>query len=144
VHLTALGHSYGSLTTGLALRPGTPVDDVVFFGSPGIGTSDVRELGLQPGRVHVVEARRDAVADLAAFGTDPNQLDGVTGLSARAAVVDGRRLSESTGHSSYLTAGSTSQYGIAAVVAGRPELALHDDGSGAGDWFTRSPSWLRR
>jgi hypothetical protein len=144
VHLTALGHSYGSLTTGLALGPGTPVDDVVLFGSPGIGTSDVRELGLQPGRVNVVEARRDAVADLAAFGPDPNQLDGVTGLSAREAVVDGRRLSGSIGHSSYLSPGSTSQYGIAAVVAGLPELAPRDDGSGVGDWLNRPAPWLRR
>ena len=35
-HLTALGHSYGSLTTGYALQhDGTGVDDAVLFGSPG-------------------------------------------------------------------------------------------------------------
>lgn len=37
-HLTAIGHSYGSLTTGLALQdPGNHgVSDAVFYGSPGI------------------------------------------------------------------------------------------------------------
>ncbi|WP_313675067.1 alpha/beta hydrolase, partial [Mycolicibacterium sp.] len=35
-HLTAIGHSYGSLTTGLALQRSTHVDDAVFYGSPGV------------------------------------------------------------------------------------------------------------
>ena len=36
--LTALGHSYGSTTTGYGLQhEGTGVDRAVFFGSPGIG-----------------------------------------------------------------------------------------------------------
>ena len=137
-HLTALGHSYGSLTTGLALQEGTGVDDVVFFGSPGIGTGDVGDLGLRPGRVFVSEARWDGVADLAAFGGDPNQLDGATGLSAAESVIDGVRRQESTGHSDYLTEGSTSQYAFAAVVAGRPDLAPRDDHFGLTDalWWT--------
>jgi hypothetical protein len=48
-HITALGHSYGSLTTGLALQdpgPGQPVDDAVFYGSPGINADDESDLGL--------------------------------------------------------------------------------------------------
>jgi hypothetical protein len=143
-HLTALGHSYGSLTTGLALGPGTVVDHVVFFGSPGIGTSDVTALGLPAGRVHVVEARQDVVADLARFGNDPNQLDGVVTLSAEAAVVDGRRLTESVGHSSYLADGSTSQYAMAAVVAGQAHQAPRDNGQGLGDRLqTPPPRWLQ-
>ena len=37
-HVTALGHSYGSLTTSLALQEkGGGVDDAVFYGSPGLG-----------------------------------------------------------------------------------------------------------
>jgi hypothetical protein len=132
-HLTALGHSYGSLTTGLALQRGTGVDDVVFFGSPGIGTEDVDDLGLRPGRVFVLEARRDVVGDLGSFGSDVNALDGVIGLSAERAVVAGVALEESVGHSAYLGNGTTSQYGIAAVVAGAPELAPRDGGRGLGD-----------
>jgi hypothetical protein len=131
-HLTALGHSYGSLATGLALQRGTGVDDVVFFGSPGIGTDDVGDLGVRPGRVFAVEARNDPVADLSSFGTDVNLLGGVTVLSAAREVVDGVELSESVGHSAYLRNGTTSQYAIAAVVAGTPGLAPRGSGSSSG------------
>ncbi|MEX2290593.1 MAG: alpha/beta hydrolase [Mycobacteriales bacterium] len=132
-HLVALGHSYGSLTTGIALQQGTGVDDVVFLGSPGIGTDDVRNLGLRAGHVFVIEARRDPVADLAAFGADPNQLAGVTVLSAAREIIDNEARAESLGHSQYLTQETSSQYGIAAVVAGVPERAPLDGGSGGGD-----------
>lgn len=132
-HVVALGHSYGSLTTGLALQHGTGVDDVVFFGSPGIGTGDVQDLGVRPGGVFVVEARRDPVADAAAFGPDPNRLDGVVGISAARETVDDTALAESVGHSQYLHPDTASQYGIAAVVAGVPERVPRDSGSGVGD-----------
>lgn len=137
-HLTALGHSYGSLTTGLALARGTGVDDAVFFGSPGIGTDDVTDLGLRPGRVFVAEARWDGVGDLGAFGGDPNQLDGVTGLQTSGSVVDRVERAASTWHSSYLDEGTTSQYGFAAVVAGLPHLAPREDHFGVTDalWWT--------
>lgn len=138
-HLTALGHSYGSLTTGLALQRGTGVDDAVFFGSPGLGTSDVTDLGLRPGRVYVSEARNDAVADLAVFGSDPNQIDGVVGLSAAQSIIDNVTRQESTGHSSYLAEDSTSQYGIAAVVAGQPDRVPQDSGFGLGDVLQWEP-----
>ena len=38
----------------------------------------------------------------------------------------------------YLPDDTTSQYGMAAVVAGLPELVQHDDGFGLGDtlWWT--------
>lgn len=143
-HLTALAHSYGSLTTGLALQRGTGVDDAVFFGSPGLGTSEVTDLGLRPGHAYVIEARNDPVADLAYFGIDPNQLGGITGLAAQERDVDGVRLSESTGHSQYLVEGSTSQYAMAAVVAGLGDQAPRDDGKGFGDWLaTPLPEFLR-
>jgi hypothetical protein len=120
------------LTTGLALQRGTGVDDVVFFGSPGIGTDDVGDLGVRSGRVFAVEARNDPVADLSSFGTDVNLLGGVTVLSAAREVVDGVELSESVGHSAYLRNGTTSQYAIAAVVAGTPGLAPRGSGSSSG------------
>jgi len=61
------------LSTGLALRQDNGVDDVVFFGSTGVGAHDVSELRLRPGRVFVAEARNDPVADRASFGTDPTR-----------------------------------------------------------------------
>jgi hypothetical protein len=142
-HLTALGHSYGSLTTGLALQRGTGVDDAVFFGSPGIGTNDIDDLGLRAGRTYVVEARQDAIADLAAFGIDPNQLHGITGLSAAREIIDGVERAESVGHSAYLTDDTTSQYGIAAVVAGVGGRAPRDDGRGIGDVLATPVPWAQ-
>jgi Alpha/beta hydrolase len=110
-HLTALGHSYGSTTTGLALRQDTGVGDAVFFGSPGIGTSHIGDIQVPAGHSYYVEARNDPVADLGRFGIDPSHLEGLGGLSAHETTLpDGRALTESTGHSQYLRERSTSQY----------------------------------
>jgi len=133
-HLTALGHSYGSLTTGYALQQAVGVDDAVLFGSPGIGTDHVDALHVPAGHTGVVEASWDPVADLGWFGDDPNRLDGVTGLSARAATLpDGTGSGGSVLHAQYLTPGSTSQYNIAATVAGLPDQRIPDPGIGVGD-----------
>ncbi|MFF0816137.1 alpha/beta hydrolase [Rhodococcus sp. NPDC003318] len=136
VHLTALGHSYGSTTAGLALQRGdTGVDDAVFFGSPGLGTDHVDDLGLGPGHVYVAEASGDAVADLAAYGRDPNRLRGVTNLSTATA----GGLEGSTGHSEYLAAGTLSRHNIAAVVGGVPERIVAGTDAGLGDRIPGAP-----
>jgi len=132
-HLTALGHSYGSTTTGIALQQQTGVDSAVVFGSPGLGTSHVEDLDVPDGQVFRIEARRDPVADLGNFGIDPTYVDGITGLSAREETLDGTTYQESTGHSAYLSDDTTSQHNIAAVVAGAPDRMVLDDGRGAGD-----------
>ncbi|WP_158372630.1 alpha/beta hydrolase [Cellulosimicrobium cellulans] len=132
-HLTALGHSYGSTTTGIALQQQTGVDSAVVFGSPGLGTSHVEDLHVPDGQMFRIEARRDPVADLGNFGIDPTYIDGITGLSAREATVDGTAYGESTGHSAYLSDDTTSQHNIAAVVAGAPDRMVLDGGRGAGD-----------
>ena len=133
-HLTALGHSYGSLTTGYALQQAHGVDDAVVFGSPGLGTDHVGDLHVPPGHTGVVEAPWDPVADLGWFGDDPNRLDGVTGLSARPATLpDGSATAGSVLHADYLTPGTTSQFNIAATVAGLPEERILDAGVGVGD-----------
>ncbi|WP_343598782.1 alpha/beta hydrolase [Mycobacterium sp.] len=61
--LTAIGHSYGSLTTGLALQePGNHgVTNAVFYGSPGIEASTPAQLHLQPGHVYAMEAPDDPI-----------------------------------------------------------------------------------
>jgi Alpha/beta hydrolase len=133
-HLTALGHSYGSTTTGYGLQSATtPVDDVVLFGSPGASTNDITDLKVPPGHVAVIEARGDPVADLGAFGDDPNHLDGVVNLSAHEEHRGSTQLDESTGHSAYLRPNTTSQYNIAATVAGLPGNRIEGANSGAGD-----------
>ncbi|MDQ3761622.1 MAG: alpha/beta hydrolase family protein [Actinomycetota bacterium] len=133
-HLTALGHSYGSTTTGLALQEQAGVDDAVFFGSPGIGASRIEDVQVPEGHTYRIEARNDFVADTGQFGIDPTYVDGVTGLSAREETLpDGRRLTESTGHSDYLTPDSTSQYNMSVIVAGLHDRRVEDDGRGLGD-----------
>lgn len=133
-HLTALGHSYGSTTTGYALQQATGVDDAVLFGSPGSGTGDVDDLRVPPGHTAVLEARQDAVADLGSFGGDTNQLDGTVGLSAREETgPTGMPLRESVGHSDYLAPGTTSQHNIAATVAGLHDQRIEGGSDGLGD-----------
>lgn len=144
--LTALGHSYGSTTTGYGLQhEGTGVDRAVFFGSPGLGTSDVDDLDIPSGSAYYAEAKWDGVGDLGRFGTDPSAMDGMNHLETGDATVDGRDYSGVSGHSSYLEAESTSQYNMATVVSGHPQDAVEGNNTGitddprAWDWW---PSWL--
>jgi len=62
-HLTAIGHSYGSLTTSLALQVpgGHGVSDAVFYGSPGIAASAPGDLGLAPGHVFAMATPDDPI-----------------------------------------------------------------------------------
>lgn len=133
-HLTTLAHSYGSTTAGYGLQRGTGVDDAVFYGSPGLGTSDVADLGVTPGHVYVAEAQGDPVADLGTFGTDPNLLPGVTHLSTQAGVSpDGVDRTASSGHSEYTRDGTMSQYNQSTIVAGMPDRVVTGTDVGAGD-----------
>lgn len=144
--LTALGHSYGSTTTGYGLQhEGTGVDRAVFFGSPGLGTSDVNDLDIPSGSSYYAEARWDGVGDFGRFGIDPSAMDGMNHLETGDATVDGRDYDGVTGHSSYLQDESTSQYNMATVVSGHPQDAVEGNNTGitddprAWDWW---PSWL--
>jgi hypothetical protein len=121
-HLTVVGHSYGSTTAGLAVARGdTGVHDLVVLGSPGLGADSSTELGLRPRHVHVLEADDDPVADLGWFGRDPSGLAGVDRLSTEdVELPDGSPGQRSVGHSGYLVPGTTSQWNVAAVVAGAP------------------------
>ncbi len=121
-HVTVVGHSYGSTTAGLAVARGdTGVDDLVVLGSPGLGADTTTELGLPSRRVHVLEADDDPVADLGWFGRDPSGLPGVDRLSTEnVELPDGSPGQRSVGHSGYLVPGTTSQWNVAAVVAGAP------------------------
>ena len=70
-HLTAIGHSYGSTTTGHAAHDhGLPVDDLVVVGSPGLGgdVDNADDLGVDPDHVWAGVNSRDPVAYLADHG----------------------------------------------------------------------------
>nr|WP_255426702.1 alpha/beta hydrolase [Pseudonocardia sp. C8] len=62
VHLTVVGHSYGSTVTGRAAGPGIAADDVVFVGSPGAGVRGAGELGVPADRVWATTARHDPIS----------------------------------------------------------------------------------
>jgi hypothetical protein len=134
-HVTALGHSYGSLTVAQALPVAGGIDDVVLLGSPGVTPAPVR-----PGHVRVAEARGDPVADAGWFGPDPNSSPAVRGMStapqpARTGA-SGTALPAtvgSSGHGEYLRPGTTSAEGVAAVVGGRGGDVVEDRTVGAGD-----------
>ncbi|MFD9863917.1 alpha/beta hydrolase [Streptomyces alboflavus] len=66
-HVTAIGHSYGSLTVGQAAQQhgGVPgADDIILVGSPGTGADSARELNVDKGHVFVGAADNDIVTKL--------------------------------------------------------------------------------
>jgi hypothetical protein len=132
-HLTALGHSYGSLTTGIALQEQNGVDDMVIFGSPGLGTSHLGDIDVPPDHSFRIEAKGDPVADGGVFGIDPSHMDGMTGLSAKDTELSGEQFDASGGHSEYLNDDTTSQHNMASVISGNSDRLVYDDGRGAGD-----------
>ncbi|WP_280229955.1 alpha/beta hydrolase [Nocardia cyriacigeorgica] len=128
-HITALGHSYGSYTTALALQelgPANPVDDAVFYGSPGINADDESDLNLRPGHGFVMRAPDDPISwadDYGVFGPDPVTTN-LEQLSVREATTpDGVHREDSNGHSEYPRIGAnerlrTAGYNMAIVLAG--------------------------
>ncbi|WP_243794069.1 alpha/beta hydrolase [Saccharopolyspora gloriosae] len=134
-NLVAMGHSYGSTTTGYALQEeGTGVDAALTLGSPGVGTPSVGEINLPEDRFYNLESGWDVVADLGHFGGDPSWKPGIDDLSTEDAVApDGQHLKESSGHGTggptgYLTRGNTSQYNASVVAAGIPDRAVNSWG----------------
>lgn len=119
------------------MREANGVDDAIFLGSPGIGTHYLADLNVPQGHAFLVENKNDPVGDLGRFGGDPTTIEGMRHLSTSEAVTaDGRKLEQSTGHSSineYLRPGTTSQYNIAAQAAGVPERAVEGRTIGLSD-----------
>jgi hypothetical protein len=142
-HMTALGHSFGSLTTGVSLHANTGVDDAVFFGSPGISdrpnwlpstTPEINQLQIPAGHAYTLKADGDPVGNLVPitgrYGSNPDAMPGMNQLSTSNAVSStGMPLAGSTGHSQYTMTmpdgtDSTSKYNLAAIVSGNPQLAI--------------------
>ncbi|QIS04745.1 hypothetical protein F5X71_22585 [Nocardia brasiliensis] len=134
-HITALGHSYGSYTTALALQAHgrtQPVDDAVFYGSPGINADDEPDLGLPQGHGYVMRAPDDPITlvdGFGRFGPDPVTTE-LEQLSVReATTTDHVRREDANGHSEYPRPSGngelrTAGYNMAVVIAGLPELAV--------------------
>lgn len=86
-HLTVIGHSYGSTTTGFAAAKVSPgvIDDIVLFGSPGSGVHSVKEYNITSGTPYVAGVPdRDWVQGLGwdvTFGVNPMTAEGFEHLS---------------------------------------------------------------
>ncbi|MFI9330066.1 alpha/beta hydrolase [Kitasatospora sp. NPDC052868] len=113
-HNTLLGHSYGTVAVGFAMRDNKlPVDDVILVGSPGVGVSHAKDLNIDPSHVYVARGSEDTmIKNVAstglAFGLDPVDNDfGARHLPAG-----------STDHSHYWLPGSVSVKAFGAVIAG--------------------------
>lgn len=133
-HITALGHSYGSLTTSLALQQGAPVENVVLYGSPGAEITNASQLGVAPGHAFFEVGMNDGVPDIAQghrFGPPLQDVPGFTQLSTEPGwaldppVGDKQWHTGAYGHSEYARPDANgllrmSGYNMAAVVAGLP------------------------
>ncbi|MFH5230680.1 alpha/beta hydrolase [Antrihabitans spumae] len=137
-HITAVGHSYGSLVTGLALgEPGEAADDMVVYGSPGISADKTEQLGIEHGHGYTMLGDADDLIDVPAlverFGPDPHTNPNFTHLSTDPGTTSDGILREGAHtHADYPRTGSDGEtlrisgYNIAAVVAGLPELAVRE------------------
>jgi hypothetical protein len=110
------------------LQQQTPVKDAVVFGSPGMDINNVGDLKVPAGHMFSERADQDGIPGLDIanhFGTSPYQVAGIerfeTGIETGP---DGQALAGVHQHSEYLTNNSTSQFNMAAVVAGRSNLAV--------------------
>lgn len=136
-HITLFGHSYGSLTSSLALQELNakgvhPVNDVVFYGTPGLELNNADQLGLGSGHAYVMNGAKDPIpgwiapfTQLHGWGTDP-RLGMLPILSAEAGTdLTGVPRLGVDNHADYARPDNNGQlrmsgYNLAAVLAGLP------------------------
>ncbi|MBX7432626.1 alpha/beta hydrolase [Mycobacterium sp. Y57] len=143
---TALfGHSYGSLTSGIALGDGASryVDNAVLYGSPGFQATTPADLGMTDDDFFVMSAFDDpinsigAVAPYHGWGSDPNDIIDEDGhlrfrfqhleTSAGDTPIAGyESKTGASGHPDYgRNAGERmTGYNLAAILLDRPDLAV--------------------
>ena len=158
-HLTVIGHSYGSTTTGIAAAEhGIPVDDLVFVGSPGAGggTDHVSDTGVDPEHVWSGANSRDPIADLGNHGWLHLESLGGAGLGDDPAEDDFgaiRFQAEDTGraghialdqHSAYFDHDTESLYNISQIVTGNYDAVLTAEHV-TDPWYSgpEDPEWDR-
>jgi hypothetical protein len=118
LHWTVIGHSYGSLVTGMALSgEGLQVDETVLIGSPGVGVGSAEELG--DGNVWVGLARFDVVGYSEWHGPNPH---------GRGFGATRFHTGDISGHSSYFNEGSESLRNIGLIAAGYLDEVNVNDG----------------
>jgi pimeloyl-ACP methyl ester carboxylesterase len=118
LHWTVIGHSYGSLVTGMAeSSQGLDVDETVLVGSPGVGVDHASDLG--DGNVWVGLAQWDLVGYSEWHGPNPHD---------RAFGATRFHTGDISGHSSYFSEGSESLRNIGLITAGYLDEVNVNDG----------------
>jgi len=118
LHWTVIGHSYGSLVTGMAeSSQGLDVDETVLVGSPGVGVGHASDLG--DGNVWVGLAQWDLVGYSEWHGPNPHD---------RAFGATRFHTGDISGHSSYFNEGSESLRNIGLITAGYLDEVNVNDG----------------
>jgi pimeloyl-ACP methyl ester carboxylesterase len=118
LHWTVIGHSYGSLVTGMAESgQGLDVDETVLVGSPGVGVDHAGDLG--DGNVWVGLAKWDLVGYSEWHGPNPHD---------RAFGATRFHIGDISGHSSYFNEGSESLHNIGLITAGYLDEVNVNDG----------------
>lgn len=138
-HLTTVGHSYGSTTTGHGAHDhGLATDDIVLVGSPGAGgeTDHASDTGLDPDHVWAGANSRDPITYLGNHGAFHGEVLGGAGLGDDPAEDDfgGNRFqAESTTrgdlpgldqHSLYFDHDTESLYNIGQIINGNYDGVL--------------------
>lgn len=144
---TALfAHSYGSLTSGIALQDGASayVESAVMYGSPGFQASSTADLGMRDDNFWVMSAPDDpinpvgALAPLHGWGSNPNDVINEGDATPRyrfphleteagsTPIPDYEYKTEAKGHSDYpRDAGERmTGYNLATILLDRPDLAV--------------------
>lgn len=100
-HVTAIGHSYGSLTVGLAAQQhgGIPgADDIILVGSPGTEAKTADALGVGRDHVYVGAAKNDIVTQLPTKAESGGTVLGsIIGLGTPLGPSEGARLGHKVG-----------------------------------------------
>lgn len=150
--VTAVGHSYGSLTTALALRETDTADAFVRQGSPGDGTGEPAraDIRVTANESYNLATKDDIVPKSGWHGGNPSGDTDVRQLSTQSEVArDGERLHATSEHTDYHVSdapeggrsASSSEYNTAAVIAGKQDLIIEKPASTTEepvDW-TRKP-----
>ena len=128
VHLTLLGHSYGSTTSGIAAShvPPNVVDDLVLFGSPGSGVQLGAEYRVPEGHrwVSAVPYPGDMVQGIGTdinFGRNPTEMQAfrhISGDATKGETYHTIPRGPFGNHSTYLENNTETQKNMAEIVAG--------------------------
>ena len=128
VHLTLLGHSYGSTTSGIAASHVSPnvVDDLVLFGAPGSGVQLGAEYRVPEGQrwVSAVPYPGDMVQGIGTdinFGRNPTEMQAfrhISGDATKGETYHTIPRGPFGNHSTYLENNTETQKNMAEIVAG--------------------------